>query len=193
MASRIFPGIVLVLLTAPAMPVAALPIFEAFDTDTPDATDGSYPEFTLNVGTASVSGGVLQLGGGKFLQRFTRDGFSGDLIISGQIQAESLGHWNVGMEYGDRRFIFHPGFAGGAFRIEDAAVGIEVQVVFALEFEHRVEVATYVPQLKFACGITGIRATLEPRLWPAARQRLQMERVLRMIGWRGPGSESVLQ
>ena len=83
-------------------------------------TDGSYPEFTLNTGTASVSGGALQLGGGKFLQRFTRNGFSGNLVISGQIQAESFGHWNIGLEFGNRRFIFHPGFAGGIFRIEDA-------------------------------------------------------------------------
>jgi len=123
MAARILLSTVLVLLIALGTPAEALPIFETFDTDTPDATDGSYPDFTLNVGTATVSGGVLQLGGGKFLQRFTREGFSGDLIISGQIQAESFGHWNVGMEYGDRRFIFHPGFPGGAFRIEDAAVG----------------------------------------------------------------------
>ena len=51
----------LLLLGSLAAPAKSLPIIETFDTDTLDVTDGSYPDFTLNVGVASVIGGILQL------------------------------------------------------------------------------------------------------------------------------------
>jgi hypothetical protein len=41
-------------LVASAAPPADALLIETFDTDTADATGGSYPEFTLNVGSASV-------------------------------------------------------------------------------------------------------------------------------------------
>lgn len=112
-------GIGLAVCALLAAPIHALTIVEPFATETPDATDGSYPDFSLNVGTASVSGGVLQLGIGNFLQRFTRPGFDGSLMISGQIQSESFGDWQVGMEFGNRGFTFHPGFPTSAFQIID--------------------------------------------------------------------------
>ncbi len=116
------------LLLAAGIPMAraAGPFVEPFATDTPDVTDDTYPSFFLNDGTASVSGGELRLdgGGGLFLQRFTHVGFSGDLRITGKVKAATFGSWNVGMEFGNRRFIFHPGHPGGAFRIEDADSGV---------------------------------------------------------------------
>ncbi len=117
----------LVVCAAGPLPVAAGVIVEPFDVATSDVTDGSYPAFTLTAGTGAVTGGVLRLDGqpGTGLQRFTRSGFSGDLTISGQIKAATFGVWNVGIEFGNRRFIFHPGYNGllddGAFRIEQAA------------------------------------------------------------------------
>lgn len=104
---------------------------ETFDTDTPDAADGTYPVFTLNAGTASVSGGALRLDGGccLFLQRFTRPGFSGDLSVSGKIKAPSFGGFTAGMELGNRRFIFHPGYPGGAFRIEDGTLPYPASII----------------------------------------------------------------
>jgi len=109
--------------TQPAF--AATLFVETFDTNTSDVTDGSYPLFTLNAGTASVTNEELQLDGGfsLFVQRFTTPGFSGDLTICGKVRAATFGFWTAGMEFGNRRFIFHPGFPGGAFRIEDATLG----------------------------------------------------------------------
>jgi hypothetical protein len=108
----------------------ALPILETFDTDTADVTDGSYSDFTLNVGTGSVSGGVLRLAGlpcfdnPPCVQRFTRPGVTGDVVtVEGQILADTAGSWNVGLQVGNRRFIFHPGFSTGAFQIQDAIEG----------------------------------------------------------------------
>ncbi len=40
---------------------AATLLVETFDTNTSDVTDGSYPNFTLNAGSASVTNEELQL------------------------------------------------------------------------------------------------------------------------------------
>ncbi len=72
---------------------AATLFVETFDTNTPDVTDGSYPDFTLNAGSASVTNEELRLegGGSLFTQRFTTPGFSGDLTICGKVRAATFG------------------------------------------------------------------------------------------------------
>ncbi len=99
--------------------IAAPSIVEAFAVDTPDVTDGSYPDFTLSGDTASVSGGALLLHG-----IFTRGhGLSGDLVVTAKMKNESGGNFSAGIEFGNRRFVFHPGYWNGAFRIENTSVG----------------------------------------------------------------------
>jgi hypothetical protein len=105
--------------------VCAGTILETFDADTADVTDGSYPDFTLNVGNASVSAGVLRLGGfpcednPTCIQQFNRPGLTADAIaVAGQILANANGGWwNVGLQLGNRRFVFYPGHATGKFEI----------------------------------------------------------------------------
>lgn len=102
-------------------PTFASPIVEPFDTETSNATDGSYPAFALNVGSAQVSAGSLRLGWGSFLQLFSRPRELEHVFVSGRIQSASFGEWQVGMQLGNRGFSFHPGYPGGSLLILDLA------------------------------------------------------------------------
>ena len=91
-----------------------------YDTTTP-ATD--YPAFTasLGTGTAAVTGGelVLTQPAGSTVQRFTRAGFAMPSTVSTLVTATTGGgSYNVGLTIGNNDIVFHPGFGGGALRVE---------------------------------------------------------------------------
>lgn len=95
---------------------------ETFDTDTGSsaATLSTYPAFSLSSGTATVSGGVMNL---QNSGNFTIDGssFTGPFFIEADITKTSGGgSYNVGLLIGPNRIVFHPGLGGGAFRVEGA-------------------------------------------------------------------------
>ena len=57
--------------------------------------------------------------GAGFVDSLTVRGFAGDLIIDLDIGADPGSvQYNVGLAIGSNRLIFHPGFAGGAFRVD---------------------------------------------------------------------------
>ena len=98
---------------------------ESFNTDTATAGVTYNPPFTFTSGgggsTAQVAGGVLRLDNpsGSFTHTFARSGFAGEHRISTQVgKSDAGGSYNVGLTVGENNIAFHPGFAGGAFRVE---------------------------------------------------------------------------
>ncbi|MEM7403778.1 MAG: hypothetical protein AAF458_00735 [Pseudomonadota bacterium] len=98
---------------------------ETFDTDATGTagTLTTYPGFS-HAGpgnNVSVTGGQLRMPavGAGFVDTFSIRGFAGDLTIELDLGADPGSvQYNVGMAIGDNRLIFHPGFAGGAFRVD---------------------------------------------------------------------------
>lgn len=108
-----------------AMPQARAAILfqETFPTDTATTAEtlAAYPSFTFTgTGTAAVTGGVLNLSGTNTTNSLiTTSGFPGDLLIQLQLgKNPGGGSANVGLMIGGNRIVFHPGYAGGAFRVE---------------------------------------------------------------------------
>ena len=100
---------------------------ETFSVDGPFPS-AAYPQWTyvsdLPSTTASVIAGVLTIQGSS-------DGARASVVIpslthvtvSATVSASghSFGQGNVGLRWGDLDFLFHPGFSGGAFRIDENA------------------------------------------------------------------------
>ena len=102
---------------------AAVLFQETFDTDTTTTAEtlAAYPAFTFTgTGTAAVAGGVLSLSGTNTTNSLiTAAGFAGDLLIQLQVAKNpGGGNANVGLMIGGNRLAFHPGYGGGAFRVE---------------------------------------------------------------------------
>jgi hypothetical protein len=111
--------------TPPAF-VAGQVASHTFATNTANtaAFTAANPEFTFSgAGGAATSGGQLTMnnpGGGGFSQ-VTRSGFLGEMIVTAKVGAvNSNGNYNVGLNIGGHNIVFHPGLAGGAFRVEGA-------------------------------------------------------------------------
>jgi len=83
-----------------------------------------YPDWSanLNGGYAVVNGGVLELIPRRDTdtsQSFLTDGYGGAFELSALVGADnSGGSYNVGVTIGENNIVFHPGLAGGAFRVE---------------------------------------------------------------------------
>ncbi len=98
----------------------------SFDTDTTTTaqTLSSYPAFSYSGGSARearVTDGVLQLApqGAGLNQTMERVGFSGDLVITADLGMTPGGpDMNTGLRIGGNNILFHPGYPGGAFRVE---------------------------------------------------------------------------
>jgi hypothetical protein len=88
---------------------------QGFNVDTANINDGTYSDFSLSASSGSVTGGILKLNSHG---DFGITGYSGPLSISADIKAATYGNWHVGLFVGDHRFVFHPGYSVGAFRIE---------------------------------------------------------------------------
>lgn len=105
---------------------AELIIDETFDTDTPNTatTLTTYPEFTYSGGgAATVVGGQLNLttsgsGGGNRNFFFTTPVSPVVKVEADITKNPAGGSFNSGLVIGDNNLIFHPGYGGGAFRIE---------------------------------------------------------------------------
>ncbi|HYB96876.1 MAG TPA: Ig-like domain-containing protein, partial [Vicinamibacterales bacterium] len=107
-----------------AAPGAVTLASESFATNATISAGGTYGAFTLSAGTAAATGGTLRIDGGPSNVQFTRAGFTGDQTVSAMLRGNTNnGSWNLGMSFGGRRFIFHPGYPGGAFRIDHYAPG----------------------------------------------------------------------
>jgi hypothetical protein len=95
---------------------------ESFDVDT-DAR-ALYPDFTatLNGGHAVVANGVLELAAqhdSNTVQTMLTDGVAGVFQLSALVGADnSNGDYSVGLTIGDNNVVFHPGYTGGALRVE---------------------------------------------------------------------------
>jgi len=96
---------------------------ESFDTDTATTADtlATYTDFALaGGGNAVVTNGALNLSGTYVTNTFqTTTGFPGDLLIQLDLgKVPGGGSSNVGLRIGGNRLVFHPGYGGGAFRVE---------------------------------------------------------------------------
>lgn len=104
---------------------------ETFDTDASNTatTLATYPAFTYT-GTQqdlSVVGGRLFMPapGSNIEESLLIPGFAGDILITVDVGSDpGGGFYNVGLQVGDNRMVFHPGFVSGfgtgegAFRVE---------------------------------------------------------------------------
>jgi hypothetical protein len=112
-------------------PASATILFsETFATDAADTatTLSTYPAFTLGGSPgadATVSGGVLSLTNldvGGAINTMTVAGYAGNILIEANIGADTLGadigSSNIGVVIGYDTFVFHPGYPGGASRME---------------------------------------------------------------------------
>ncbi len=103
------------------MPAQAATLFaRTFDTDTgtPALTLSTY-DLTTNNASPTVSGMqlIIPAAGGQASVDF--GSFVGDLTIAFDTTIEgNSGSINVGLRVGDNTFVFHPGYATGAFRID---------------------------------------------------------------------------
>jgi hypothetical protein len=120
---------------------------ESFDFDTTSPA-ADYPAFSasLGTGTAQVSGGELDLTqpAGSSAQRFTRGGFAMPHTVSALLESSpGGGGYNVGLIIGDNSIVFHPGFAGGALRVEGPGGFGNTNVGFtpAANVAHQLDVA----------------------------------------------------
>jgi hypothetical protein len=105
----------------------SLPFSENFQSTAPSANAAAdYPAFTLSgSGSANVSAsGVLNLvGSGATIDpAFTvtpNAAPTNEVIITADISAvDSFGNFNVGLIVGQNFIVFHPGYSGGAFRVD---------------------------------------------------------------------------
>ncbi len=142
------PLTIAALVLALSVPTSALAtvLLEGFDFDTTTPA-ADYPAFTasLGTGTAQVSGGVLELAqaAGSSVQRFTRAGFAMPHTLSTLIESSpGGGGYNVGMTIGNNDIVFHPGFGGGALRVEGPGGFGNTNVGFtpAANVQHKLEV-----------------------------------------------------
>jgi len=104
--------------------------FNAFDLDVANSTQFSNanPDFTLNLPankTLDVAGGIARIGGDNTINGATVvvPGFTATALEPLRITADvgatnSSGNYNVGLNIGQNNIVFHPGFGGGAFRVE---------------------------------------------------------------------------
>jgi len=101
---------------------------ETFDTDAADtaAFTTAYPAFTVGGDPSvpvSVADGRLVITNdtnGNIFANTTVSGIGGDVTYSLDIGAlDNNGAYNVGLQLGENRIVFHPGFpTGGALRVE---------------------------------------------------------------------------
>jgi len=104
---------------------AVVVLQETFDTDTTTTAEtvATYTDFNyVGGGTGFVNGGILNLSGSSTTHHLlTKTGFAGDLLIQlGVGKNPGGGNANVGLAIGGNRLVFHPGYGGGAFRVEGA-------------------------------------------------------------------------
>jgi len=96
-------------------------LFETFDTDTPNlaATLAAYPNFSYTgSGDAFVTAGQLHLTTSGRTFFFDTVG-GGPLLIDADIsKTPGGGSFNAGLVIGQNNLVFHPGYSGGAFRVE---------------------------------------------------------------------------
>ncbi len=95
-------------------------VVESFNSNTNVGRSGVF-SFDLDDGRADVGGGQLELrsAGANTEQNTLRSGLKLPHTISAQIGADnSNGSYNVGLRVGPNRIVFHPGFGGGALRVE---------------------------------------------------------------------------
>lgn len=98
---------------------------ETFSTDGPFPS-ASYPEWTYvsspGAVTSTATGGVLNATGisGTNVRSSVVIPALTDVTISATVSSSgfSFGQANVGLRWGDLDFLFHPGYPGGAFRID---------------------------------------------------------------------------
>ena len=90
------------------------------------SVDGSLADYGIaaNGLAGSAQGGVLSLtrvGGSQGSADI--GAFAGDLSINFDVRqiANYAGTFNIGFRVGDNNFVFHPGYGGGAFRIDGLA------------------------------------------------------------------------
>jgi len=96
---------------------------ETFPTDTANTAEtvATYTNFTYSGGgNAFVSSGVLNFSGTSTANNLrTVTGFVGDLLLQLDVGKNPGGSSaNVGLGIGANRLVFHPGYSGGAFRVE---------------------------------------------------------------------------
>lgn len=96
---------------------------EPFNTDTANTAETAAVYTNFNVtgtGNAYVSSGILYfslINAGNTMT--TKVGFPGDILIQlGVGKNPGGGSANVGLTIGANRLVFHPGYSGGAFRVE---------------------------------------------------------------------------
>ncbi len=102
-------------------PATAANLFtRSFDVDTGDtASSLSTYGLTSSATSVTVVGGQLVVGAGGGQSSVNFGSFVGDLMIGFDTTVVGgAGSINVGLRMGDNTFLFHPGFATGAFRIE---------------------------------------------------------------------------
>lgn len=96
---------------------------EPFNFDTGDA-DAGYEAFSFfdsgGTGSAVVTGGALVMDATtNTTQQFLRAGFAMPFTATTRVGASnSNGNYNVGLVIGNNNVVFHPGFGGGALRVE---------------------------------------------------------------------------
>lgn len=97
---------------------AAVLFEETFDTDTANLAefDATYTNFDATSGNIFTSGGVAIATTSSVA---TILGFNSDVTYSMDVGAvNNNGAYNVGIQIGSNRIVFHPGFGGGALRVE---------------------------------------------------------------------------
>ena len=133
----------------------AAPLYQQpFNTDAGSLASftATYPGFTTATATTlDVAGGVIHTTGPATLMRA---GVGQEVLIRGDIGAQvSNGVWNLGMQIGDKRMLFHPGFAGGAFRVQGVTGNIDMGYTPANGVLHHFQI------VQFAGGLISITIT----------------------------------
>ncbi len=146
-----------------AMPQARAGILfqEPFNTDTANTAETAAVYTNFNVtgsGNAYVSGGILYFSlpsaGNTMTTKF---GFPGDLLIQLEVgKNPGGGSANVGLTIGGNRLVFHPGYSGGAFRVEGAGGFGNQNMGFtpAAGILHLLEVAVNSTTKQFTIAVT---------------------------------------
>ena len=125
---------------------------QTFNTDASGqvAFESAYAGFTFSEANfpIRVTNGVVEITGPSTPPGFrvaTVAGFQGNLLISADVGSVPGGdRYNVGLIVGDYRFVFHPGYGGGAFRVSSGGPltdNINMGFTPATNVLHHMEVA----------------------------------------------------